>query len=620
MTRRAPGRWLAALAVLLVTGWIFLGVAPEARAASDDVFDRFDVVAIADAQGYVTVTETIVLRFGSSSGRHGLERTLITREPDGNDYDMVYRIDNISVTSPDNVSTDLNTSEQGTGRETYLRIRVGQSDRTVIAPTATYVLTYRVAGLLRSSGSYDELYWDVTGSSMPAIGAASVRITVPGGAQGVFCSVALPGQRGDCASASIAAGSGEFAAASIPSGQVMTVSVKIGPGLIANNTPIREENADAASARAGLWLLGGVAGLSAVVPFIGWWRVRRKTRDFRYEGMPPGTFPPPGVPVREVPSDPRMEIPVSFAPPQISVAEAGLLIDGETQVRDTTATLVSLAVAGVIQLRTDDEQQVRLVDPDRHTDPIGRLMVKELFGKHGQAGDVVDLGEPGTLSAAHAEVTRKVLDRSTKDGWWVRLPGTGPGVLSAIGGLFFPILTFGIVGGTFFGALLLLALPLVLSIVITAIVVRRKLKRGQRSAVGRALTDQVEGFRTYIATAEAEQLQFEEGEDIFSKYLPWAIMFDLTDRWTKVCQRLVQLGRLSATAPTWYYGNSWDLNTVSWRMNTFDTSVGSSVAAAPSFSESGFGSSGSAFDSGGFSGGGGGFSGGGGGGGGGGSW
>ena len=194
-----PARWTAALALLLLTAWLAIGGAVPAQAASDDVFDSFDVVANVTSDGYVEVTETITLRFGSSSGRHGLERTLWTREPDGEDHDVVYRIDRVRVSSPSGVSTRLDRSEQGSGRNTYLRLRVGDPDVRIWADTATYVLSYRVAGLLRSSGSYDELYWDLTGSSMPRITRATARITVPGGAQGVFCSVARPGSRGDCA-------------------------------------------------------------------------------------------------------------------------------------------------------------------------------------------------------------------------------------------------------------------------------------------------------------------------------------------------------------------------------------------------------------------------------------
>jgi hypothetical protein len=35
-------------------------------------------------------------------------------------------------------------------------------------------------------------------------------------------------------------------------------------------------------------------------------------------------------------------------------------------------------------------------------------------------------------------------------------------------------------------------------------VIRTKLRRGQRTAEGRAVCDQVEGFKTYLATAEAD--------------------------------------------------------------------------------------------------------------------
>ena len=93
-----------------------------------------------------------------------------------------------------------------------------------------------------------------------------------------------------------------------------------------------------------------------------------------------------------------------------------------------------------------------------------------------------------------------------------------------------------------------LLVPL-LPIIITVPVIRFKLRRGQRTADGRAVCDQVEGFKTYLATAEADQLQFEEGEDIFSRYLPWAIVFELADRWAKVCADLVEMGRIPDYTP-----------------------------------------------------------------------
>ncbi|HEX6760524.1 MAG TPA: hypothetical protein VF086_19275 [Propionibacteriaceae bacterium] len=151
---------------------------------------------------------------------------------------------------------------------------------------------------------------------------------------------------------------------------------------------------------------------------------------------------------------------------------------------------------------------------------------------------------------------------------------------------------------------LLLLIPL-LPIIITLAVIRAKLQRGQRTAEGRAMCDQAEGFRTYLATAEADQLKFEEGEDIFSKYLPWAIIFELADRWAKICGDLVAMGRLPNETPYWYVGN--------YQLAAFNTafltsSLTSAATAVPSSSGAGgtgFGG-GSSFGGGGFSGGGGG--------------
>ena len=56
------------------------------------------------------------------------------------------------------------------------------------------------------------------------------------------------------------------------------------------------------------------------------------------------------------------------------------------------------------------------------------------------------------------------------------------------------------------------------------------------------------GFRQYLRTAEAEQLRFEERADIFSRYLPYAVVFGETDRWAKAFSSLADDPR---TAPRW---------------------------------------------------------------------
>jgi uncharacterized membrane protein len=131
-----------------------------------------------------------------------------------------------------------------------------------------------------------------------------------------------------------------------------------------------------------------------------------------------------------------------------------------------------------------------------------------------------------------------------------------------------------------------------------------------RTAKGSAVLAQARGFKLYISTAEADQIRFEEGQDIFSRYLPYAIVFGETDRWVKVFAQLQAAGRIPAGyGPGWYVGPpGWGFGDFGSSMSTFTTSAAGSLAAATPSS-----SGGSGF-------GGGGFSGGGGGGGGGGSW
>ena len=55
-----------------------------------------------------------------------------------------------------------------------------------------------------------------------------------------------------------------------------------------------------------------------------------------------------------------------------------------------------------------------------------------------------------------------------------------------------------------------------------------------RTADGSAVLAQSRGFREYLVTAEADQIAFEEAQQIFSRYLPYAIVYGVADRWAKV--------------------------------------------------------------------------------------
>jgi uncharacterized membrane protein len=126
-----------------------------------------------------------------------------------------------------------------------------------------------------------------------------------------------------------------------------------------------------------------------------------------------------------------------------------------------------------------------------------------------------------------------------------------------------------------------------------------------RTAKGSAALARALGFKRYLATAEAEQLRFEEREGIFARYLPYAIVLGEAEHWANVFH---DLGDQQAANLYWYTGPSgWSPVHFTDSFGAVSNATSGTLAATPASS----GHSG---------GGGGGFSGGGGGGGGGGSW
>jgi uncharacterized membrane protein len=145
-----------------------------------------------------------------------------------------------------------------------------------------------------------------------------------------------------------------------------------------------------------------------------------------------------------------------------------------------------------------------------------------------------------------------------------------------------------------------------LALVITAIALLATAGRmPSRTAKGTAMLSRVRGFRRLFDEGEEDtRARFAEQKDIFSQYLPYAIVFGCTKKWAKVFE-----GMAAEELGTDWYSGSHPLNALylAHAVDHFGTAAtGTMYASMPS-------SSGSSGFSGGFSGGGGG-------GGGGGSW
>jgi uncharacterized membrane protein len=122
---------------------------------------------------------------------------------------------------------------------------------------------------------------------------------------------------------------------------------------------------------------------------------------------------------------------------------------------------------------------------------------------------------------------------------------------------------------------------------------------------GLELAWRIKGFKLYMTKVEKYRQQFNEKENIMEKFLPYAILFKITDQWIKNMQNIYGASSMAHYTPIWFYGgnfNNFDAKQFNSMISNFSTSMNATMVASSSGA------------------GGGGFSGGGGGGGGGGGW
>ncbi|HEY3556396.1 MAG TPA: DUF2207 domain-containing protein, partial [Kribbella sp.] len=194
--RRALGVVISALFAVLAVG-VFAGPASASTAEYGDAIRNFTIDYTVGADGVLHVRETIDYHF-ASSGRHGIYRDLVTREPykDDDSKDQEYQVSDIKVSSPTpgvNPHFVDTTSKSNKGRYKNLQIKIGSADETVPGTEATYVIKYDVRGALRHFDDHSELYWDATGRDWDAtIENVRVNVTVPQGVTRVECFIGTP--------------------------------------------------------------------------------------------------------------------------------------------------------------------------------------------------------------------------------------------------------------------------------------------------------------------------------------------------------------------------------------------------------------------------------------------
>ena len=102
-----------------------------------------------------------------------------------------------------------------------------------------------------------------------------------------------------------------------------------------------------------------------------------------------------------------------------------------------------------------------------------------------------------------------------------------------------------------------------------------------RTLEGVKLFQKIKGFKLYMETAEKYRQRFNEKENIFERFLPYAIMFGITDLWIKKMKLIYGEKFFSTYYPVWFVGNwsTFDVGSFTSNLNAISSSMNSAVSA-----------------------------------------
>ncbi len=310
--------------------------------------------------------------------------------------------------------------------------------------------------------------------------------------------------------------------------------------------------------------------------------------------------------------DDEVTVQTEFYPPEnISPGISGYIIDGKLDRRDLTALVPYWGAGGYLQInetekkhllglvKTKEYEFIKLKDLPSSALTFEKTFFNGIFksGDHVQLNDLKDKLYT-SMNTARTELQREI-DRSD---YYVKYSRGMVAFFSLLG---FVMLALGIVKMvSYWYENKWMGIAIAASGVFILIF---GLLMSKKTPKGTALYQKLLGFKEFIKSVEKDRLQdfLKQDENYFDKVLPYAIVFDVADKWKD------KLKGLDVPPPSWYHGsyagsnfntlmfmNSLD-NSMKTMTNTFYSSPHSSGSSGGSFSGGG------GFSGGGFGGGGG---------------
>ncbi len=496
--------------------------------------------------GVLHVKETVTFE-GDPPTRKLVDRT---RYDDGND--RLYQVFNL----------------KGDGTLTGDTITLKGSD--------TAKLEYDVKGAITPLGDVQELRWYAAGGWSVPVDLAKVKVTGPAQLQSLSCFAGVLTSAIGCTAASPdhTGVEAEFEQQGLGQDEVLTVIIGY-PANATKGAPVLERRFELANAFTLNTVTGGaLAGLLVLLlgglGLLYWTR----GRDARVVGHESGALN--GVENGH------------FAPPDgVRPGQIGTLMDEQADVVDVTATIVDLAVRGYLRI---DEQPRQTYDaPDWMLVRLPGAQLNSLLSYERALHDAIFDGRDTVLlshlQGSFATKLGRVRDALYRDvvaqGWFARRPDTVRTRWTTLGVLLTVAGVLGTVALAWFTTYGLLGLAVIIAGAALAV-------GGQympaKTSKGAAALAHTLGFREYLASGDVGgQIPPAQRVELFSRYLPYAVIFDSVDRWARVVSSINGNGQ-QADNLYWYHGPAeWDLSKFADSMRTFTMTTSGAISSTRQF-------------------------------------
>jgi len=528
-----------------------------------------------NADGSANVTETITGDFSRDLQKHGIYRYIPFRSKTSNGKTNYTPISRVSVANENGNSRNFQQSEKNDN----IFLKIGDANRNVKS-REIYVIKYVIQNVPKSfpENGFDEFYWNVTGNEWDTvIEKASATISLPQ-SSGVGNTICFTGKYGSTAQNCTASvdenGKANFAGISpLQIGEGLTVDFGFDRGIVQTfelaDIPWWKRFFE----KFGIWIL------AALMPIFSIGYAWKKKKELEVDK----------------PIIPKYEPPENLHPTMI-----GTVIDGRYDKRDFTAGIIDLAVHGLLEIEKkhikglvfDSDEYFLKQNPAKKsfTSVLRANFYENLFG-----GIVIVRGEDekeGVFPSHHRESMYQIFNSIKKDARRKKY-FKGAAKMGGLGFIFLIIWLFPFLGGILGGLgdeIKIAVGGLVLAVFAGFAVYPNRTKAGYK------LAHEAKCYKEFLETAEIDQLNWAEKQEIFEKNLPYAVAFGLTKKWTRVFGNIIQ-------SPQWMHTGN--VNHLSRDISRITSDISSNIQA-PKSSSGGSGFGGGGFSGGGSGGGGGG--------------